>query len=87
MGGMTLNGYYGTHQNMQGLVGYNISLDHIPDYYLFSHKENVSVQVKFFDFLLLRSRIRVHSQIQLNLMEPPHDGYYVNQQNMQGLVC
>ncbi|CAN4123347.1 unnamed protein product [Withania somnifera] len=40
VGGMTLNGYYGTHQSVQGL---------------------------------------------LNLMEPPHDGYYVNQQNMQGL--
>lgn len=24
--------------------------------------------------------------MQLNLMEPPHDGYYVNQQSMQGLV-
>lgn len=23
--------------------------------------------------------------VQLNLMEPPHDGYYVNQQGMQGL--
>ncbi|XP_027937235.1 protein FAR-RED IMPAIRED RESPONSE 1-like isoform X3 [Vigna unguiculata] len=40
---MTLNGYYGTQQNVQGL------------------------------------------QVQLNLMEPPHDGYYVNQQSMQGL--
>ncbi|ESW15091.1 hypothetical protein PHAVU_007G043200 [Phaseolus vulgaris] len=40
---MTLNGYYGTQQNVQGL------------------------------------------QVQLNLMEPPHDGYYVNQQGMQGL--
>lgn len=25
-------------------------------------------------------------QVQLNLMEPPHDSYYVNQQSMQGLV-
>lgn len=25
-------------------------------------------------------------QIQLNLMEPPQDAYYVNQQSMQGLV-
>ncbi|TKY51016.1 FAR-RED IMPAIRED RESPONSE 1 [Spatholobus suberectus] len=40
---ITLNGYYGTQQNVQGL------------------------------------------QVQLNLMEPPHDGYYVNQQSMQGL--
>ncbi|XP_057424640.1 protein FAR-RED IMPAIRED RESPONSE 1 isoform X1 [Lotus japonicus] len=24
-------------------------------------------------------------QVQLNLMEPPHEGYYVNQQSMQGL--
>ncbi|KAL5070310.1 hypothetical protein RYX36_021197 [Vicia faba] len=40
---MTLNGYYGTQQNVQGL------------------------------------------QVQLNLMEPPHDGYYVNQHSMQGL--
>ncbi|KAJ1402866.1 protein FAR-RED IMPAIRED RESPONSE 1 isoform X1 [Sesbania bispinosa] len=40
---MTLNGYYGTQQNVQGL------------------------------------------HVQLNLMEPPHDGYYVNQQSMQGL--
>ncbi|XP_071736502.1 protein FAR-RED IMPAIRED RESPONSE 1 isoform X2 [Rutidosis leptorrhynchoides] len=38
--GITLHGYYGTHQNVQGL---------------------------------------------LNLMGPPHDGYYVNQQSMQGL--
>ncbi|KAL5581606.1 hypothetical protein UlMin_014048 [Ulmus minor] len=38
--GMTLNGYYGAQQNVQGL---------------------------------------------LNLMEPPHDSYYVNQQSMQGL--
>ncbi|XP_058769559.1 protein FAR-RED IMPAIRED RESPONSE 1-like isoform X1 [Vicia villosa] len=40
---MTLNGYYGTQQNVQGL------------------------------------------QVQLNLMEPPHDGYYVNPHSMQGL--
>ncbi|XP_044506801.1 protein FAR-RED IMPAIRED RESPONSE 1-like isoform X2 [Mangifera indica] len=40
--GITLNGFYGAQQNVQGLV-------------------------------------------QLNLMEPPHDGYYVNQQNMPGL--
>ncbi|KAK7269907.1 hypothetical protein RIF29_22708 [Crotalaria pallida] len=40
---ITLNGYYSTQQNVQGL------------------------------------------QVQLNLMEPPHDGYYVNQQSMQGL--
>ncbi|KAJ0028007.1 hypothetical protein Pint_36623 [Pistacia integerrima] len=46
--GMTLNGFYGAQQNVQGLV---------------SH------------FFL----------VQLNLMEPPHDGYYVNQQSMQGL--
>ncbi|CAH1417116.1 unnamed protein product [Lactuca virosa] len=38
--GITLHGYYGAQQNVQGL---------------------------------------------LNLMEPPHDGYYVNQQSMQGL--
>ncbi|KAE9611702.1 putative transcription factor FAR family [Lupinus albus] len=40
---ITLNGYYGAQQNVQGL------------------------------------------QVQLNLMEPPHDSYYVNQQSMQGL--
>ncbi|XP_020206020.1 protein FAR-RED IMPAIRED RESPONSE 1 [Cajanus cajan] len=40
---VTLNGYYGSQQNVQGL------------------------------------------QVQLNLMEPPHDGYYVNHQSMQGL--
>lgn len=41
--GITLNGYYGNQQNVQGLI-------------------------------------------QLNLMEPPHDGcYYVNQQSMPGL--
>ncbi|KAI4298539.1 hypothetical protein L6164_032086 [Bauhinia variegata] len=40
---ITLSGYYGTQQNVQGL------------------------------------------QVQLNLMEPPHDGYYVNQQSMQNL--
>ncbi|CAI9090166.1 OLC1v1024888C13 [Oldenlandia corymbosa var. corymbosa] len=40
--GMTLNGYFGTQQNVPGLI-------------------------------------------QLNLMEPPHDAYYVNQPNMQGL--
>nr|XP_043623414.1 protein FAR-RED IMPAIRED RESPONSE 1 isoform X2 [Erigeron canadensis] len=38
--GITLHGYYGAHQNVQGL---------------------------------------------LNLMEPPHDGYYVNPQSMHGL--
>ncbi|KAE8676339.1 Protein FAR-RED ELONGATED HYPOCOTYL 3 [Hibiscus syriacus] len=27
----------------------------------------------------------VQGLVQLNLMEPPHDGYYVNQQSMQGL--
>ncbi|XP_038696443.1 protein FAR-RED IMPAIRED RESPONSE 1 isoform X3 [Tripterygium wilfordii] len=27
----------------------------------------------------------VQGLVQLNLMEPPHDGYYVNQQGMQGL--
>ncbi|GAA0156387.1 hypothetical protein LIER_13899 [Lithospermum erythrorhizon] len=31
------------------------------------------------------SQQSVQGLIQLNLMEPPHDGYYVNQPNMQGL--
>ncbi|CAH8312966.1 unnamed protein product [Eruca vesicaria subsp. sativa] len=40
--GMSMSGYYGTQQNVQGL---------------------------------------------LNLMEPPHEGYYVNQRTIQGLDC
>ncbi|EEF41344.1 hypothetical protein RCOM_1393220 [Ricinus communis] len=33
----------------------------------------------------LAYHFRIHRNVQLNLMEPPHDGYYVNQQSMQGL--
>lgn len=51
MGGMTLNGYYGTHQNVQGLVGYNISITFL--IIAKSQKKRISLYKEFCDFLLL----------------------------------
>lgn len=50
------------------------------DWY-FSHLFfNLNQSVKLFVIWLITL------QVPLNLMEPPHDGYYVSQPSMQGLV-